>query len=90
MTVKFTIPTFEKVYTTKETAARLRVSESFLAKKRVSGGGPRFIKAGRIVLYPEAAIREYLQAQLRNSTSDPGPVAAKGDEAAQNIEGEEA
>jgi len=39
MMVKSSIPPFEKVYTTKETAVRLKVSESFLNKKRVSGGG---------------------------------------------------
>ena len=56
MTVKSSIPPFENVYTTKETAVRLKVSESFLAKKRVSGGGPKFIKLGRVVRYPEAAM----------------------------------
>lgn len=70
MTIKFTIPPFEKLHTTKETAAQLKVSESFLAKKRVSGGGPKFIKLGRVVRYPEWAIKEYLSAQLRSSTSD--------------------
>jgi Helix-turn-helix domain len=74
MTDKFTIPAFEKVYTPKETAVRLKVSESFLAKKRVSGGGPKFSKVGRVVRYPETAINEYLSAQLRTSTSDAGPA----------------
>ena len=83
MTVKFTIPPFEKVHTTKETAAQLKVSESFLAKKRVSGGGPKFIKVGRVVRYPESAINEYLSAQLRSSTSDAGTVSSKRDDAAQ-------
>jgi hypothetical protein len=82
MTDKFTIPAFEKVYTTKETAVRLKVSESFLAKKRVSGGGPKFIKVGRVVRYPETAINEYLSAQLRASTSDTGPASGTRDDAA--------
>jgi hypothetical protein len=82
MTDKFTMPAFEKVLTPKETAVRLKVSESFLAKKRVSGGGPKYIKVGRVVRYPETAINEYLSAQLRTSTSDAGPVPGKrGDEA---------
>jgi excisionase family DNA binding protein len=72
MTDKFTLPAFEKVLTPKETADRLKVSESFLAKKRVTGGGPKFIKVGRVVRYPETAINEYLSAQLRTSTSDAG------------------
>jgi excisionase family DNA binding protein len=60
----------ERLYTPKETADRLKVSESFLAKKRLSGGGPKFIKVGRCVRYPETAINEYLRAQLRSSTSE--------------------
>jgi hypothetical protein len=72
VTDTFTFPAFEKVHTPKETAVRLKVSESFLAKKRVTGGGPKFIKVGRVVRYPETAINEYLSAQLRTSTSDTG------------------
>lgn len=75
MTDKFTIPAFEEVYTPKETAVRLKVSVSFLAKKRVSGGGPKFTKIGRVIRYPETAINEYLAAQLRTSTSDAGPMS---------------
>jgi hypothetical protein len=75
MTDNFIIPVFEKVLTPKETAIRLRVSESFLAKKRVTGGGPKFTKVGRVVRYPESAINEYLSARLRTSTSDWGPDA---------------
>jgi hypothetical protein len=72
MTDKFTMPAFEKVLTPKETAVRLKVSESFLAKKRVTGGGPKYIKVGRVVRYPETGLSEYLSAQLRTSTSDAG------------------
>lgn len=84
MTDNGTIPAFEKVHTPKETAARLKVSESFLAKKRVSGGGPKFTKVGRVVRYPESAINEYLAAQLRTSTSDTGTAASRG-EKRQNV-----
>jgi hypothetical protein len=73
MSVKYTAPEFEKVHTPKETAVLLKVSESFLAKKRVTGEGPKFVKVGRIVRYPESAINDYLTARLRKSTSDPGP-----------------
>jgi excisionase family DNA binding protein len=77
MTDNFTIPAFEVVHTPKEAAARLKVSESFLAKKRVTGGGPKFIKVGRVVRYPETALNEYLSTQLRSSTSDVGPDAPR-------------
>jgi hypothetical protein len=76
MADNFTIPAFEKVHTPKETAVRLKVSESFLAKKRVTGGGPKFIKVGRVVRYPESAINEYLSARLRTSTSDAGDACS--------------
>ena len=89
MTVKPSIPAFENVYTTKETAVRLKVSASFLAKKRMSGGGPKFTKMGRIVRYPETAINEYLAARLRTSTSDPGPVSGTGSDEVQNAGEEE-
>jgi predicted DNA-binding transcriptional regulator AlpA len=88
MTVKFTIPAFEKVHTPRETAVRLKVSESFLAKKRVSGGGPKFIKIGRLVRYPESAINEYLASQVRRSTSDAGSAPGERADEAQNIEAE--
>jgi hypothetical protein len=81
MTVKFAIPPFEKLHTPRETAIRLQVSESFLAKKRVSGGGPKYIKVGRVVRYPETGLSEYLSAQLRTSTSDAGSGGGRrGDE----------
>jgi excisionase family DNA binding protein len=89
MMVKSSIPPFEKVYTTKETAVRLKVSESFLNKKRVSGGGPKFIKVGRNVRYPESAINEYLSGQLRTSTSDAGPACIGGDSEPRNVGAEE-
>lgn len=84
MTDKFTIPAFEKIHTTKETAGRLKVSESFLAKKRVSGGGPRYIKMGRVVRYTETAISEYLSTRLRASTSDAGPTAGTRNDVAED------
>jgi predicted DNA-binding transcriptional regulator AlpA len=89
MPVKFTIPAFEKVHTPKETAVRLKVSESFLAKKRVSGGGPKFIKMGRVVRYPESAINEYLASQVRTSTSDAGPLSGTPGDEAKNVEAED-
>ena len=52
-------------------AARvLRVSLSWLAKARLRGEGPRFVKIGRSVRYPESYLREYLKARTRSSTSE--------------------
>ncbi|HJW72593.1 MAG TPA: helix-turn-helix domain-containing protein [Geothrix sp.] len=55
--------------TTKETAERLRVSICTLANWRVSGGGPRYIKFGRKVLYPLSELEAYEKAHLRQAVS---------------------
>ena len=40
----------EELLTTKQVAAKLRVSTSFLAKLRMDGGGPKYRKLGRAVV----------------------------------------
>jgi hypothetical protein len=57
------------VLTTKEAAAELKVSESFLAKARMRGTGPAFIQIGRGVRYSRAALETYKSLQTRISTS---------------------
>jgi hypothetical protein len=49
----------------KEAAEKCRCSVSFLAKKRVTGGGPPFIKRGRSVLYAEPVLALWLRSQTR-------------------------
>ena len=44
-------PTARVYYSVSEAASVLGVSESWLNKKRLSGGGPAFLKFGRRVLY---------------------------------------
>jgi len=53
----------------KEAAKKLHRSVSFLAKRRMTGDGPPFIKAGRGVLYSEPALMQWLKSQTRTSTS---------------------
>ncbi len=54
-----------------EAAAYLRVSRSFLAKKRCTGGGgPRFTKLGRRVVYDLGDLDEFAERGKRASTSD--------------------
>ena len=48
-----------------ETAAFLRVSESWLAKARMSDDGPPFIQIGRSVRYRKIALRRWLKSQER-------------------------
>ncbi|MGA7325070.1 MAG: helix-turn-helix domain-containing protein [Rhodomicrobium sp.] len=53
-----------------EAAAYLSVSQPFLAKLRCYGGGPRFHKWGKAVLYSRADLDEFIAARGRASTSD--------------------
>jgi predicted DNA-binding transcriptional regulator AlpA len=54
----------------RDVAKVLNVSLSWLAKARLSGDGPRFVKIGRAVRYIESAVREYIKARTRASTSE--------------------
>ena len=55
-----------------EAARRLNISQKWLQKKRLEGGGLRFAKFGSAVRYALADIEEFEQASLRASTSDSG------------------
>ena len=57
---------------TPEAAAFLRVSARSLEGWRVSGTGPRFVKAGTRVFYRLAALEAWLEDQERDSTSPKG------------------
>jgi len=61
----------DRLLTPKEAAFFLRVSTSWLAKARMNGNGPPFVKVGRSVRYSEAALREWMRAHQRLSTSEP-------------------
>jgi excisionase family DNA binding protein len=56
--------------TAKEAAERLKVSLSWLAKARMRGDGPPFIKVGRSIRYSEAALLQWMKARQRLSTSE--------------------
>lgn len=51
-----------------EVAALLHVSRSLLAKWRMTGRGPRFMKVGRRILYECGEVSRWLEAQERSST----------------------
>jgi predicted DNA-binding transcriptional regulator AlpA len=61
----------ERLLTVRDAANVLRFSESWMAKVRMRGDGPPFVKIGRSVRYRESDLREWLQNQTRRSTSDP-------------------
>jgi predicted DNA-binding transcriptional regulator AlpA len=56
--------------TPKETAARLRVSDSWLAKARMHGDGPPYVKVGRSIRYAETALIQWMKSRQRLSTSE--------------------
>jgi len=53
---------FERHFTTVELAAITCESPRTYEKRRLRGIGPRFIRVGKLVRYPESAVREYLGA----------------------------
>jgi predicted DNA-binding transcriptional regulator AlpA len=57
--------------TTVQAAGVLGFNPSFLAKARLTGTGPRFLKIGKAVRYRRADIDAWLADKTRVSTSDP-------------------
>jgi predicted DNA-binding transcriptional regulator AlpA len=60
----------ERLLTARDAADRLRLSPSWLAKARMRGDGPPFLKLGRSVRYGESALAKWTRARTRNSTSE--------------------
>lgn len=48
-----------------QTAIKIGLAVQTLAKLRVSGGGPPFVKLGRRVLYPESELYAWIEARPR-------------------------
>ncbi len=61
--------------TQKDAAALLHLSERTLERHRLTGTGPRFVKAGKRVLYRPADIDMWLAANTFGSTSEAGRAA---------------
>ncbi len=60
---------FSALLTTTEAARWLGLSASTLAKARVAGGGPPYVKLGSAVRYRRADLEAYAKARRRRSTS---------------------
>jgi excisionase family DNA binding protein len=56
--------------TVREAATYVRLAKSTLDHMRAAGGGPRYIKAGRKVLYDTVDLDRWLEAHKQNSTAD--------------------
>jgi predicted DNA-binding transcriptional regulator AlpA len=59
-----------RLLTSRDAAKVLSVSESWLAKSRMRGDGPAFVKIGRAVRYDEGALQDYVRSRRRLSTSE--------------------
>jgi predicted DNA-binding transcriptional regulator AlpA len=56
----------------RDAANLLGLSESTLAKLRLSGGGPEYLKLGRSIRYARKSLDTWIAARARRSTSDIG------------------
>jgi len=60
----------EPLVTPRDAANLLRVSESWLAKSRMRGDGPPYVKLGRSIRYAEGALLQWIKSHVRLSTSE--------------------
>jgi predicted DNA-binding transcriptional regulator AlpA len=63
-------PPIVVLLTPKDAAKLLKLSVSWLAKARMRGDGPPFIKIGRAIRYAEAALLQWMKSRQRLSTSE--------------------
>ncbi len=54
----------------RDTAKILNVSMSWLAKARMRGDGPPYIRIGRSIRYSEPALLQWMKSRQRLSTSE--------------------
>ena len=59
-----------RLRTPKEAAEFFGCSISFLAKARMRGDGPQYIRVGRSIRYSETALLQWMRAHQRSSTSE--------------------
>jgi predicted DNA-binding transcriptional regulator AlpA len=61
---------YDRLLTTKDAADLLRLSTSWLAKARMRGDGPPYVKLGGSVRYLESTLVQWMKVQQRLSTSE--------------------
>jgi predicted DNA-binding transcriptional regulator AlpA len=66
---------YDPLLTPREASAFLGLSRSWLAKLRLTGDGPSYIKLGRQVRYRLGDLEAWLQGHVQSSTSDTGSRA---------------
>ena len=60
----------QTLLTAKDAARFLKVSLPWLAKARMQGDGPPYIKVGRSIRYTELALLQWMKSRQRLSTSE--------------------
>ncbi len=63
-------PILTTLLTARVAAQLLSVSESWLAKARMRGDGPPYVKVGRAVRYTQAALLQWMKSCQHLSTSE--------------------
>ena len=60
----------DRLLTTKDAADLLRVSTSWLAKARMRGDGPPFLRIGRSIRYRQSDLLRWMRSRTHLSTSE--------------------
>jgi len=60
----------DTLLTQNEAAELLRLSPRTLERHRVTGNGPKFMKAGKRVLYSDSELKNWLAVNTYQSTSE--------------------
>jgi predicted DNA-binding transcriptional regulator AlpA len=60
----------ERLLTPRDAARILGISESWLAKSRMRGDGPPYVKLGRSVRYGEDDLAKWKRSRVQGSTSE--------------------
>jgi excisionase family DNA binding protein len=61
---------FERILTAEEAAEYLKFTSGWLAKLRLFGGGPRFVRLGRKIRYTQSALDEWIHLREVGSTAE--------------------
>jgi hypothetical protein len=60
----------EPLLTPEEAAKFLKLSTDWLAKSRMTGKGPEFVKIGRAVRYTMPSLRKFVETRTYKSTDE--------------------
>jgi len=64
----------DRLLTQADVAELLGVTERCIEGWRVRGGGPRYVRCGRLARYRREDVERWIASRTATSTSDPGPA----------------